>query len=305
MPKTVDLGGTFTPSGTSLALKRIGYGAIHLTGPIAWGPPKDRTAALAVVRDAIGCGVNHIDTSDYYGPHIANEIIKEAIHPYPAGLTIVTKVGSLRGPDKSWPKALSREELTSAVHDNLRNLGLDVLEVVNLRLGGQFGPDDSRLEAPLTVLAELKQQGLIRHIGLSNVSRAQFDEGLKITDIVCVQNHYNLAHRMDDAFIDDLAAKQIAYVPFFPLGGFRPLTSPILENVAKDIGATTRQIALAWLLQRSPNILLIAGTSSIEHLHQNFEAVNINLTSQVIEQLDAIAATQQETHPTNTSTQQR
>jgi pyridoxine 4-dehydrogenase len=218
MSDSVNLGGAYTPAGATFGLKRVGYGAIHLAGPIAWGPPRDRAAAVAVVREAIRTGVNHIDTSDYYGPHIANEIIKEALHPYPDELTIVTKVGARRGADKSWPKALSREELISAVHDNLRNLGLNVLDVVNLRLGGQFGPDDSSVEAPLTVLAELKEQGLIRHIGLSNISRAQFDEGSKITSIVCVQNHYNLAHRMDDAFIDDLAAKQIAYVPFFSLG---------------------------------------------------------------------------------------
>jgi pyridoxine 4-dehydrogenase len=214
-------------------------------------------------------------------------------------LTIVTKVGARRGPDKSWPTAVSREELISAVHDNLRHLGLSTLDVVNLRLGGQFGPDDSSVEAPLTVLAELREQGLIRHIGLSNITRAQFDEGSKIANIVCVQNHYNLAHRMDDAFIDELAARQIAYVPFFPLGGFRPLALPILDSVALELGATTRQIALAWLLQRSPNILLIAGTSSIEHLHQNFEAARIKLPSQMIAQLDGIAAAQQKSQPAN------
>jgi aryl-alcohol dehydrogenase-like predicted oxidoreductase len=243
--------------------------------------------------------VNHIDTSDYYGPHIANEIIKEAVYPYPDGLTIVTKVGARRGPDKSWPKALSREELIGAVHDNLRHLGLDALDVVNLRLGGQFGPDDSSVEAPLTVLAELKEQGLIRRLGLSNISRAQFDEGSKIASIVCVQNHYNLAHRMDDAFIDDLAARQIAYVPFVPLGGFRPLASPILDSVAQKLGATTRQIALAWLLQRSPNILLIAGTSSVEHLQQNFDAAKIKLPPDAIAQLDGIATTEQATQTGN------
>jgi pyridoxine 4-dehydrogenase len=290
-------GSTFTPAGTSLALRRIGYGAIHLTGPVAWGPPRDRSARIAVVREAIRCGVNHIDTSDYYGPHFANEVIKEALHPYPSGLTIVTKVGARRGPDKSWPKALSREDLTSAVHDNLRNLSLDVLDVVNLRLGGQFGPDDSSVEAPLAVLAELKEQGLIRHIGLSNVSRAQFDEGSNITKIVCVQNHYNLAHRMDDSLIDDLAAKDIAYVPFFPLGGFRPLSSPVLDAVAEQFRATSRQVALAWLLQRSANILLIAGTSSVEHLRQNLEAAKITLPVDAITQLDSIATTQSESRP--------
>jgi pyridoxine 4-dehydrogenase len=294
MLELANLGGSFTAAGTSRALNRIGYGAIQLTGPMAWGPPKDHSAAIAVVREAARCGINHIDTSDYYGPHIANQIIKEALYPYPEQLTIVTKVGARRGSDKSWPKALSRQELSDAVHDNLNNLKLDVLDVVNLRLGGQFGPDDSSVEAPLTVLAELRQRGLIRHIGLSNVSRAQFDEGSKITEIVCVQNHYNLAHRLDDAFVDALAAKQIAYVPFFPLGGFRPMNSPILEHVAQDIGATTRQVALAWLLQRSPNILVIAGTSTIDHLHQNLKAADLTLPAQLIEQLNGIgAATQQ------------
>lgn len=288
--RNVNLGGTYTPTGTSLTFKRIGYGAIHLSGPIAWGPPKDHEAVIAVVREAVRCGVNHIDTSDYYGPHVANRILKEALYPYPTNLTIVTKVGARRGADKSWPKALSRQELIDAVHDNLRNLSLDALDIVNLRLGGQFGPDDSSVEAPLSVLAELKQQGLIRHIGLSNISHAQFNEGSKITEIVCVQNHYNLAHRNDDGLIDDLAAKQIAFVPFFPLGGFRPLNSPVLDSVAHSVGATTRQVALAWLLQRSPNILLIAGTSSVEHLHQNFHAADLKLPAEAIAQLDGIAA---------------
>jgi pyridoxine 4-dehydrogenase len=287
--RSVNLGGTYTPAGSNLTLKRVGYGAIHLSGPIAWGPPKDREAVIAVVREAVRCGVNHIDTSDYYGPHIANQILKEALYPYPTNLTIVTKVGARRGADKSWPKALSRQELIDAVHDNLRNLSLDALDVVNLRLGGQFGPDDSSVEAPLSVLAELKQQGLIRHIGLSNISHAQFNEGSKITKIVCVQNHYNLAHRNDDGLIDDLSAKQIAFVPFFPLGGFRPLNSPVLDSVARSVGATTRQVALAWLLQRSPNILLIAGTSSIEHLHQNFHATDLKLPAEAMTQLDGIA----------------
>ncbi|RUL62218.1 oxidoreductase [Dyella dinghuensis] len=288
--RNVNLGGTYTPTGTSLTFKRIGYGAIHLSGPIAWGPPKDREAVTAVVREAVRCGVNHIDTSDYYGPHVANRILKEALYPYPTNLAIVTKVGARRGADKSWPKALSRQELIDAVHDNLRNLSLDALDIVNLRLGGQFGPDDSSVEAPLSVLAELKQQGLVRHIGLSNISHAQFNEGSKITEIVCVQNHYNLAHRNDDGLIDDLAAKQIAFVPFFPLGGFRPLNSPVLDSVAHSVGATTRQVALAWLLQRSPNILLIAGTSSVEHLHQNFHAADLKLPAEAIAQLDGIAA---------------
>jgi pyridoxine 4-dehydrogenase len=287
----ISLGGAYAPAGTNLRLNRIGYGAMQLTGPMVWGPPKDHAAAVAVVREAIRCGVNHIDTSDYYGPHIANQIIKEALLPYPEGLTIVTKVGARRGPDKSWPHALSRQELIDAVRDNLRNLGLDAMHVVNLRLGGQFGPDDSSIEAPLSVLAELKQQGLIHHIGLSNISRAQYDEGRKITNIVCVQNHYNLAHRVDDAFINELAVAQVAFVPFFPLGGFRPLNSPILDRIAASLKATTRQVALAWLLQRSPNILLIAGTSSVEHLHQNFEAAKLALSPEVITQLDGLCET--------------
>ena len=289
--------GAFTPSGTSLKLNRIGYGAIQLTGPMAWGLPKDHAGALAVLREAVRCGVNHIDTSDYYGPHIANQIIKQALHPYPADLTIVTKVGARRGPDKSWPQAISRQELIDAIHDNLRNLGLDVLDVVNLRLGGQFGPDDSSLEAPLSVLAGLQQQGLIRHIGLSNISPAQFEEGSKIANIVCVQNHYNLLHRIDDDFIGDLAARKIAYVPFFPLGGFRPLNSPILARVAQSVGATTRQVALAWLLQRSPNILLIAGTSSVEHLQQNFAAGFLQLSPEAVAQLDGIATASGQQRP--------
>ncbi|GKQ49908.1 oxidoreductase [Bradyrhizobium sp. Ce-3] len=290
MTTTISPGGAFTPAGTTLKLNRMGFGAMQLTGPMAWGPPSDHAAALAVLREAVRCGVNHIDTSDYYGPHIANRIIAEALHPYPAGLTIVTKVGARRGPDKSWPQAISRQELIDAVNDNLRNLRRDVLDVVNLRLGGPFGPDDRSVEAPLSVLAELQQQGLIRHIGLSNVSRAQFEEGSRIAAIVCVQNHYNLAHRGDDALIDDLAARRIAYVPFFPLGGFRPLNAPILDRVAQSLGATTRQVALAWLLQRAPNILVIAGTSSVAHLQQNFAAGALQLPPEAIAQLDGIAA---------------
>ena len=231
--------------------------------------------------------MNHIDTSDYYGPHIANQIIREALHPYPADLTIVTKVGARRGPDRSWPKALSRQELIDAVHDNLRNLGLERLDVVNLRLGAQFGPDDSSVEAPLSVLAELKEKGIIRHIGLSNVSHAQFLEGSRITPIACVQNHYNLAHRADDALIDELAAAEIAFVPFFPLGGFRPLNAPALDRVAEELNATRRQVALAWLLQRSPNILLIAGTSSVEHLHENFKAATLKIPANAVARLDS------------------
>jgi len=286
-----DLAGAFAPAGTGLALNRIGYGAIQLTGPMAWGPPRDRRAAVAVVREAVRLGINHIDTSDYYGPHVANEIIREALHPYPEGLTIVTKVGARRGPDKSWPAALSRRELTDAVHDNLRHLGLDALDVVNLRVGGPFGPNDTSIAEPLAVLAALQTQGLIRHIGLSNVSAAQVAEGEKIAKIVCVQNHYNLAHRPDDVLIDDLARKGIAFVPFFPLGGFRPLRSRILDEAAAALGATTRQVALAWLLQRAPNILIIAGTSSADHLRENLKAATLRLPPDMVDRLDRIAAT--------------
>lgn len=290
MSASIDLGGAFTPAGADLALKRMGYGAIQLTGPMAFGPPRDRQAAVAVVREAVRLGINHIDTSDYYGPHIANEIIREAIHPYPDDLVIVTKVGARRGADKSWPVALSRDELVGAVHDNLRHLQLDALEIVNLRVGGQFGPNEASIVEPLTVLADLQAKGLIRHIGLSNVSQRQFDEAQAIAKIVCVQNHYNLAHRRDDAFIDRLAAQGVAYVPFFPLGGFRPLESPLLDAAAASMGATTRQLALAWLLQRSPNILIIAGTSSVEHLHLNVKAASLALPTDIVARLDEIAA---------------
>jgi pyridoxine 4-dehydrogenase len=289
MSQSPDLGGSFRPAGTNIALNRVGYGAMQLTGAMAFGPPRDRRAAVAVVREAVRLGINHIDTSDYYGPHIANEIIREAIHPYPRDLVIVTKVGARRGPDKSWPAALSREDLTSAVHDNLRNLGLPTLEIVNLRLGDPFAPNENAIEEPLTVLADLQKQGLIRHIGLSNVSRGQLVQGQAIANIVCVQNHYNLAHRPDDALIDALAAQGIAYVPFFPLGGFRPLQSSLLDAAAASLGATTRQVALAWLLQRSPNILIIAGTSSVEHLHDNLKAARVKLSPDTVAGLDRIA----------------
>lgn len=288
---SAELGGVFTPAGTDLPLRRVGYGAIQLTGPMAWGPPKDRRAAVAVVREAIRLGVNHIDTSDYYGPHLANEIIREALHPYPAGLTIVTKVGARRGPDKSWPAALSSQELVDAVHDNLRNLGLDALDVVNLRVGGPFAPGDASIAEPLSALVRLQEQGLVRHIGLSNVSAAQFAEGAGIARIVCVQNHYNLAHRPDDALIDELALKGIAFVPFFPLGGFRPLKSAALDAAAVALRATTRQVALAWLLQRAPNVLVIAGTSSVDHLRENLEAADLQLPPETAAWLDRIAAT--------------
>jgi len=289
MAQSPNLGGSFTPTSTHIALNRMGYGAMQLTGPMAFGPPRDRQAAVAVVREAVRLGMNHIDTSDYYGPHVANEIIREAVHPYSKDLVIVTKVGARRGPDKSWPAALSREDLTSAVHDNLRNLGLDALEIVNLRVGGPFGPNENSIEEPLTVLADLQKQGLIHHIGLSNISPAQLVEGHAIAKIVCVQNHYNLAHRQDDPLIDTLAGQGIAYVPFFPLGGFRPLQSSLLDAAAASLSATTRQVALAWLLQRSANILIIAGTSSVEHLHDNLKAASLKLSPGTVAQLDKIA----------------
>ena len=262
MLQQADLAGTFTLPGTSMTLNRMGYGAMQLAGPQVWGPPRDVDAAIAVLREAVDAGVNHIDTSDYYGPHVTNQLIKQALHPYPEGLVIVTKLGARRGADKSWLHALSRQELIDGVHDNLRNLGRDTLDVVNLRVGGVMGPSDGSIEEPLTVLAELQRQGLIRHIGLSNVTPKQLAQGRTITEIVCVQNVYNVAHRNDDGFVDDLAARGVAYVPFFPLGGFTPLQSSILDAAAASLQATPMQLALAWLLQRSPNILLIPGTSS-------------------------------------------
>jgi pyridoxine 4-dehydrogenase len=288
MTKQIHLGGSFTLPGTSLNLKRMGYGAMQLAGPQVWGPPRDKDAAVAVLREAIAAGVDHIDTSDFYGPHVTNQIIKEALHPYPDGLVIVTKVGARRPPDKSWVHALSRQELIDAVHDNLRNLGLDVLDAVNLRVGGIMGPSEESIEEPLTVLAELKRQGLIRHLGLSNVSPALLAQAQAITEIVCVQNLYNVAHRHDDGFIDALARQGIAYVPFFPLGGFSPLQSLALDSAAVALEATPMQVALAWLLHRSPNILLIPGTSSSAHLRENLSAVAIQLPSEIIAGLDSI-----------------
>jgi len=266
----------------------MGYGAMQLAGPQVWGPPRDIDAAIAVLREAVAAGVNHIDTSDFYGPHVTNQIIKRALHPYPDGLVIVTKVGARRGEDKSWIHALSRQELTDAVHDNLRNLGLDTLDIVNLRVGGVMGPSDESIKEPLTVLAELKRQGLIRHLGLSNVSPTQLAEAEAITEIVCVQNLYNIALRHDDGFVDDLARRGIAYVPFFPLGGFSPLQSSALDAAAAALQATPMQVALAWLLQRSPNILLIPGTSSIEHLRENLKAATLQLPSEMIAGLGSI-----------------
>jgi pyridoxine 4-dehydrogenase len=285
MTKQIDLGGVFTLPATSMSVKRMGYGAMQLAGPQVWGPPRDIDAAIGVLREAVAAGVNHIDTSDYYGPHVTNQIIKRALHPYPGGLVIVTKVGARRGEDKSWPHALSRQELIDAVHDNLRNLGLDPLDVVNLRVGGMSEPSDESIKEPLTVLAELKQQGLIRHLGLSNVTPKQLAEAQTITEIVCVQNFYNVAHRSDDEFIDDLAKQGIAYVPFFPLGGFTPLQSSTLDAAASSTQATPMQVALAWLLQRSPNILLIPGTSSVQHLRENLEAAELELPSMAIAEL--------------------
>ena len=282
----MDLGGSFALPGTSMTLNRMGYGAMQLAGPQVWGPPRDVDGAIAVLREAVAVGVNHIDTSDFYGPHVTNQIIKQALHPYPDGLVIVTKVGARRGEDKSWIHALSHQELVDAVHDNLRNLGLNTLDVVNLRVGDVMGPSEGSIEAPLTVLAELKRQGLIRHLGLSNVSPEQLAEAQTITEIVCVQNLFNLAHRNDDGFIDDLAARGIAYVPFFPLGGFSPLQSSTLDAAAASLQATPMQVALAWLLQRSPNILLIPGTSSVEHLRENLNAATLRLPSEMIADLE-------------------
>jgi len=288
MTKQMDLGGSFTLPGTSTTLNRMGYGAMQLAGPQVWGPPRDVDGAIAVLREAVAVGVNHIDTSDFYGPHATNQIIKQALHPYPDGLVIVTKVGARRGEDKSWLHALSRKELIDGIHDNLRNLGLDRLDVVNLRVGGVMEPSEGSIEESLTVLAELKRQGLIRHLGLSNVSPEQFAEAQTITEIVCVQNLYNLAHRNDDGFINDLAGQGIAYVPFFPLGGFSPLQSSVLDAAAASLQATPMQVALAWLLQRSPNVLLIPGTSSVKHLRENLNAATLQLPSELIADLDSI-----------------
>jgi pyridoxine 4-dehydrogenase len=288
--KHANLGGSFTLPGTTMNLKRMGYGAMQLAGPGVWGPPRDTDAAIAVLRTAVEAGVNHIDTSDFYGPHVTNQIIKRALHPYPDGLVIVTKVGARRGEDKSWIHALSRQELTDAVHDNLRNLGLDVLDVVNLRVGGMLGPLEGPIEQPLTALVELKRQGLVRHIGLSNVSPEQLAEGQKITEIVCVQNYYNVANRTDDAFLGNLAEQGIAYAPFFPLGGFTPLQSSKLDAAADSLKVKPMQIALAWLLQRSPNILLIPGTSSLEHLRENLSAATLEIPAEIIADLDSIGA---------------
>ena len=292
MAKLANSGGMFTFPGTEKTVRRMGYGAMQLSGrdgeKRVWGPPKDVPGAIAVLREAMEAGVNHIDTSDYYGPHVTNQIIKEALHPYPEELVIVTKVGARRGSDGSWPHARSRQEVRDAVHDNLRNLGMDAIHVVNLRLGGFTGPTDEDFEEPLTALAELKEQGLIEHIGLSTVSPEQLEAAQKITEIVCIQNFYNVAQRSDDAFVDALAAQGIAYVPYFPLGGFAPLQSETLGEVAESLEATPMQVALAWLLQRSPNLLLIPGTSSLGHLRENLAAAELELPEDALAKLDGI-----------------
>jgi len=284
------LGGTSPFPNTSSRVYRLGYGAMQLSGPEIFGPPRDVDAAIAVLREAVASGVNHIDTSDYYGPHITNQIIKRALHPYPAGLVIVTKLGARRGADKSWIPARSRQELIDGAHDNLRNLGLDHLEVVNLRVGGMLEPSEGSIVEPLSALVDMKREGLIHHIGLSNVTPQQLAQAQKITEIVCIQNFYNVANRQDDAFIDSLARQSIPYVPFFPLGGFTPLQSSVLDQVAAALQVTPMQIALAWLLQRSPNILLIPGTSSLNHLRENLCAAAIDLSPDVIAQLNSISA---------------
>lgn len=293
MIEQANLAGNFTLPGSSLTVNRMGYGAMQLAGrdgnKLVWGPPRDVDGAIAVLREAVASGVNHIDTSDFYGPHVTNQIIRKALAPYPDDLLIVTKVGVRRGDDGSWIPAFSREELTSAVHDNLRNLGVEALDVVNLRIMFSIHePAEGSIEAPLTALAELQQKGLVRHIGLSNVTPAQADEARRIVPIVCVQNRYNFAHRDDDSLLDALAGEGIAYVPFFPLGGFTPLQSATLSDVAASLGATLMQVALAWLLQRSPNILVIPGTSSIQHLRENLKAATLQIPQQVVADLESI-----------------
>lgn len=289
MNTATNLGGTFTFANTTMTVNRMGYGAMQLAGPQVWGPPRDPDEAVRVLRGAVDAGVNHIDTSDFYGPHVTNQIIKQALHPYHDDLVIVTKVGTRRGSDKSWIHARSRQELIDAIHDNLRNLGLEKLYVVNLRVGDMLKPLEGSIEEPLSVLAELQHQGLIRHLGLSNVTPRQLAEAQKIAKIVCVQNSFNIAQRDDDAFVDELAAQGVAYVPFFPLGGFTPLQSSELDAVAVSVSATPMQVALAWLLHRAPNILLIPGTSSVKHLRENLQAAALPLSPETIAKLNAIA----------------
>ena len=291
----IDKAGTFGRG--DVKVRRLGYGAMQLAGKGVFGPPKDRNAAIAVLREAVESGVNHIDTSDFYGPHITNQIIREALHPYADDLVIVTKIGARRDDKGGWLPAFSAEDLTKAVYDNLRNLGLDVLDVVNLRaMFSAHGPAEGSIEAPLTVLADLQRQGLVKHIGLSNVTAAQIEQGRGITEIICVQNQYNLAHRNDDELIDTLARKGTAYVPFFPLGGFTPLQSSALSEVATELDATPMQVALAWLLKRSPNILLIPGTSSVEHLRENLAAAELGLSQEVMERLNGIGGNKAAAH---------
>ena len=295
MIKSQILAGSFTLPGTSIAVNRMGYGAMQLAGrdgnKLVWGPPRDVDGAIALLQEAVASGVNHIDTSDYYGPHVTNQIIRKALSPYPDDLVLVTKISARRGEDGSWMPAFSREELISAVHDNLRNLGVDVLDVVNLRsIYGIEKPVEGPLEEQFTVLAELQQQGLVRHLGLSNVTSAQIAEARRIASIVCVQNYYNVVHREDDPLVDDLAREGIAYVPFFPLGGFSPLQSSVLSEIAASLGAAPMQVALAWLLQRSPNILLIPGTSSVEHLRGNLAAARLQISAEALAGLASISA---------------
>ena len=299
MIEQMNLAGSFTLPGTSMTVNRVGYGAMQLAGrdgdKLVWGPPRDVEEAIAVLQEAVASGVNHIDTADFYGPHVTNQIIRKALSPYPDDLVIVTKVSARRGEDGSWIPAFSSEELTAQVHDNLRNLGVDVLDVVNLRsLFSIHEPAEGSMEAPLTVLAELQQKGLIRHIGVSNVTPAQVAEARRMVSIVCIQNHYNLVHRADEALIDDLARDGVAYVPFFPLGGFTPLQSAELSDTATSLGATPMQTALAWLLQRSPNILLIPGTSSRKHLRENLQAAALQIPSEVLANLNSIGKPEKE-----------
>ncbi len=282
----------FTLPQTAMTVNRMGYGAMQLAGPNVFGPPKDVDAAVAVLHKAVELGVNHIDTSDFYGPHVTNQIIKRALHPYPDGLVIVTKVGAVREADASWSPAIGKEDLIRSVHDNLRNLGVEALDVVNLRAGPPLMPEEQSIIEPFSVLADLKRQGLIRHLGLSTVSPKQLAECQKISAVVCVQNQYNVIHRKDDAFIDELANQGIAYVPYFPLGGFTPLQSSVLNSIAATLRSTPMQVALAWLYQRSANVLLIPGTSSIKHLCENMAAANLTLTPEMVRELSSIGSEQ-------------
>ena len=291
MANAEKLGGSLTLPGTEITLHRMGYGAMQLAGPHVFGPPRDHAAALAVLREAVNAGIDHIDTSDFYGPHVTNQLIREALHPYPSTLTLVTKVGAKRGDDGSWNPAQSPAELISAVHDNLRNLGVDALDVVNMRMWGRDPqPGEGSLEEAFSTLAELQRQGLVRHLGLSHVTLTQVRQARTIAPVVCVQNLYNLALRHDDALIDERSADGIAYVPYFPLGGFTPLQSAILTEVAAELDATSMQVALAWLLHRAPHILLIPGTSSVTHLHENLAAASLSLSPEILERLNSIGA---------------